>query len=228
MPVRAKICGIRSQLDLHIAVEAGADAVGFICGVTHESEDALDEDAARALVRQVPPYVSTVLVTHLTEADEVLRLAGFLDVDTIQLHGVAEHEAVARVFAAAGRRRVTKAIHIESPEAVAVAETFLDVCDALHLDSRTAGRLGGTGKVHDWSISRRVVELAWERARRPTILAGGLRPENLVSAIQTVGPFAVDVNSGVDDEHGDKDPARVAAFVSLAHSSPTAAEADPG
>ena len=224
MPVRAKVCGIRSQEDLRVAVEAGADAVGFICGVTHESEDALDEDAARTLVRLAPSYVSTVLVTHLTEADAILRLAASVGVDAIQVHGVVERAAMARVFAEAGGRRVTKAIHVEGPEAVAVAESYLDICDALHLDSRTAGRLGGTGKVHDWSISRRIAELAWERERRPVILAGGLRPENLAAAIEAVGPFAVDVNSGVDDEHGDKDQARVGAFISIAHSSPTPSE----
>lgn len=219
MHVRAKICGIRSRQDLQIAVEAGADAVGFICGVTHESEDALEEDAARALVRQTPPYVSTVLVTHLAEAGEVLRLASSLGVDTIQVHGLVGRETVSRVFAGAEGRRVAKAIHVDGPEAVAEAESYLDICDALHLDSRTAGRLGGTGKVHDWSVSRRIVELARERARRPVILAGGLRPENLAAAIEAVEPFAVDVNSGVEDEHGDKDQARVGAFVSIARSS---------
>jgi phosphoribosylanthranilate isomerase len=65
MAVRTKLCGIRSQGDLDVALRAGADAVGFICGVTHASEDALSEDAARDLVRRTPPYVSTVLVTHL-------------------------------------------------------------------------------------------------------------------------------------------------------------------
>ena len=219
MPVRAKLCGIRSPADLEVALRSGADAIGFICGVTHHSEDALEEDAARALVRRVPPYVSTVLVTHLAEGEEILRLAASLGVDTIQLHGLLVRETVAQVFAEAGGRRIVKVVHVEGPEAVAEAESHLDVCDALLLDSRTAERLGGTGQVHDWSVSHRIVELAWERAQRPVILAGGLRPENLAAAIEAVGPYAVDVNSGIEDERGDKDQARADAFVSIARSS---------
>lgn len=218
MPVRTKLCGIRSQPDLEVALRAGADAVGFICGVTHDSEDALEEDAARALVRRVPPYVSTVLVTHLVEAEEILRLAASLGVDTIQLHGLLERETVARVYADAGGRRIAKVVHVEGPEAVAETESHLEVCDALHLDSRTADRLGGTGRVHDWSVSRSIVELAWKQARRPVILAGGLRPENLAEAIEAVGPYAVDVNSGIEDARGNKDQARADAFVSIARS----------
>lgn len=218
MAVRTKLCGIRSPGDLDVALRAGADAVGFICGVTHGSEDALSEDAARDLVRRTPPYVSTVLVTHLQDAAEILHLAAFVGVDTIQVHGLVEHETVARVFAEAGGRRVAKVVHVSGAESLAEAERYLDVCHALHLDSRTADRLGGTGQVHDWSISRQIVELARERAQRPVILAGGLGPENVAEAIETVAPYAVDVNSGVEDERGNKDQERANAFVLLAHS----------
>lgn len=221
IPVRAKLCGIRSRRDLEVALSAGADAVGFICGVTHRSDDALSEQAARELACLTPPYVSRVLVTHLQEAAAILGLAAFLEADTIQLHGLLEHATVAEVFAKAGRR-VTKAIHVTGPEALEEAERYLDACDALHLDSRSADRLGGTGQVHDWSISRRIVELAYERAQLPVVLAGGLRPENVAKAIERTGAYAVDVNSGIEDEQGEKDSAKAAAFVATAHAAASA------
>jgi phosphoribosylanthranilate isomerase len=216
VPVRSKLCGIGSARDLQVAVQAGADAVGFICGVTHVSEDALSEDDARALARQTPPYISTVLVTHLESASEILQLADFIEVDTIQVHGVVTIETLARILAEAAGRRIAKAIHVIGTEAIAEAEHYLEVCDALHLDSRTAERLGGTGELHDWSISRQIVELAHERAGRPVILSGGLRPENVAAAIAAVGPYAVDVNSGIEDADANKQPDRAAAFVSTA------------
>jgi phosphoribosylanthranilate isomerase len=218
MPVRSKLCGIRSPRDLQIAIEAGADAVGFICGVTHVSEDALSEDSARDLARRTPPYVSTVLVTHLETAREILDLAAFIGVDTIQVHGLVNYDTVAATFAEAGGRKITKAIHVTGPEAISEAEQYLGVCDALHLDSRTAERLGGTGELHDWSVSRRIVESAHEQAGRPVILSGGLRPENVAEAIASVEPYAVDVNSGIENEHGDKEPERALAFVSASRS----------
>jgi phosphoribosylanthranilate isomerase len=213
MPVRTKLCGIRSLHDLRIALEAGADAVGFICGVTHVSEDALSEDSARDLARRTPPYVSTVLVTHLETAREILDLAAFIGVDTIQIHGLVNYETVASTFVAAAGRKITKAIHVTGPQAIAEAKQYLEVCDALHLDSRTEDRLGGTGELHDWSVSRQIVELAHKQVGRPVILSGGLRPENVAEAIAAVGPYAVDVNSGVEDEQGNKEPERAAAFV---------------
>jgi phosphoribosylanthranilate isomerase len=215
MPVRSKLCGIRSPQDLQIAVDAGADAVGFICGVTHVSEDALGEDAARELARLTPPYVSRVLVTHLESAREILELAAFVGVDTIQVHGLVDLDTVAAVFSGSEGRRVTKAIHVTGPEAIEEAERYLDICDALHLDSRTSDRLGGTGQLHDWSISRQIVELA-EQAGKPVVLSGGLKPENLADAISAVRPYAVDVNSGIETSHGDKSPDLATAFVSIA------------
>lgn len=217
MLVRSKLCGIRSHHDLRVAVEAGADAVGFICGVTHVSEDALSEQSARDLRRCTPPYVSTVLVTHLETASEILELAAFIGVDTIQVHGLVDVETVAAVLEGAAGRRVTKAVHVTGPEAIDDAKSYLDVCDALHLDSRTVDRLGGTGEVHDWSISRQIAELA-QAVGRPVVLSGGLTPENLADAIAAVRPYAVDVNSGIEDDRGDKVPERAAAFVSTARS----------
>jgi phosphoribosylanthranilate isomerase len=210
---RVKICGMRSEEDLRIAVEAGADAVGLICGVEeYVSEDQLTARQASSLARQVPPFVAKVLVTHHTDPDEILSLAELIGVDTIQLHGDVTPEEAAEVYGRRAGRRVTQRVHVTGPEAVELALEFSPCCDAIHLDSRTADRIGGTGHTHDWSISRQIVDLMAERAV-PVILAGGLTPENVRRAIEIVQPYAVDVNSGVEFPSGDKSPDRASFFV---------------
>ncbi|MGH3686387.1 MAG: hypothetical protein ACRDRU_01805 [Pseudonocardiaceae bacterium] len=95
---RIKVCGIRSEADLRIAVASGANAVGFISGVTHRSEDALARARVAELVAATPPYVSTVLVTHLEHAEEIVDLAEMLGVDTIQIHGLVSSRTLREVF----------------------------------------------------------------------------------------------------------------------------------
>ncbi|WP_068272252.1 phosphoribosylanthranilate isomerase [Aldersonia kunmingensis] len=217
MTVRVKICGIRSEDDLAIAVAAGADAVGFIAGTTHFTEDGLDAAAARNLSRQVPPYVTRVLVTHLQDAVAILRLADQVNADSIQVHGEVSLGTVRAVVNAASGRQVIKAVHVTGAEALDRAVAAADSCGAVHLDSRTDDRLGGTGFTHDWSVSAAIVQALAER-NCPVILAGGLTPANVAEAISVVGPFAVDANSGLEDDRGDKSTGLCRAFVSRAHS----------
>ncbi|MFE9326704.1 phosphoribosylanthranilate isomerase [Nocardia sp. NPDC052278] len=216
MTVRAKICGIRSEDDLRIALAAGADAIGFISGITHFSEDALDAARAAALSRLAPAFVTRVLVTHLEDAAAIVDLADRVAVDAIQVHGLVTIDTVREVRKTAGGRKVIKAVHVTGPEAVDTARQAAVDCDAVLLDSRTADRLGGTGCTHDWSVSAAVVTALHELGC-PVILAGGLGPDNVADAIARVRPFAVDVNSGVETATGDKDPDACATFVAAAH-----------
>lgn len=210
--MRTKICGIRSQSDLRIALEAGVDAIGLICGINHRSEDEVTPEVARSIVRATPPFVSTVLVTHRDTSDAILELADLTGVNTIQVHGIVTLDTLKQVKQRAGSRKVLKAIHVSGEEAIAEAVEAAPHCDALLLDSRSKDRLGGTGTTHDWSISRRIVEAVAEIGT-PVILAGGLNPDNVGAAGDQVGPYGVDVNSGVDDAAGDKSPERCRAFV---------------
>ena len=220
MTVRTKICGIRSENDLRIAISAGADAVGFICGTTHFTEDGLTLAHARELSESVPPFVGRVLVTHLENPDEIIELAAAVAVDTIQVHGMVTDDTVRRVEENSGGRRIVKAVHVTGSAAVSAAIRTAPYCDAVLLDSRTDDRLGGTGTVHDWSISAAIVD-ELRALHVPVILAGGLNPTNVAEAIGRVRPFAVDVNSGVEiPATGDKDPAACAAFVQSAHNTP--------
>ncbi|MEV4236320.1 phosphoribosylanthranilate isomerase [Nocardia sp. NPDC049737] len=221
MTVRAKICGIRSEDDLRIALAAGADAIGLISGITHFSEDALDAEHAEALSRLVPPFVTRVLVTHLEDAAAIVNLADRIGVDAIQVHGLVAIDTVREVRKTAGGRKIIKAVHVTGPEATDAARQAAADCDAVLLDSRTADRLGGTGRTHDWSVSAAIVTALHELGC-PVILAGGLAPDNVADAIARVRPFAVDVNSGVETATGAKQSEACAAFVAAAHRMPGA------
>lgn len=219
MPIRAKICGIRSDADLRIAVNAGADAIGFISGVTHFSEDALDPGRAAELSKRTPPFVTRVLVTHLEDASSIVKLADHIGVDAIQVHGLVTEETARRVRAMANGRKVLRAVHVTGPAAIDVALRASSNCDGIILDSRTGDRLGGTGRTHDWSISAQIVR-ALDGSGCSIVLAGGLGPGNVADAIVTVAPHGVDVNSGVESATGEKDARACAAFVAAAHRSP--------
>jgi phosphoribosylanthranilate isomerase len=210
--LRVKICGNRTSDDLALAGRMGADAVGLIVGARHRTEDAVAPAAAAALLRDVPVFVNSVLVTHLLTAAEVLDLHQAVPASTIQLHDaitVAEVEAIRRVIP---HIPLIKAVGVTDEGAIDVARHFEPYVDALLLDTHTGDRIGGTGVVHDWSISRRIVA----NVNKPVILAGGLRPENLIEAIKAVQPYGVDVNTGVEFSNGEKDPDRVREFIQLA------------
>lgn len=231
-PLRVKLCGIRSRADLAIALNAGADAVGFIVGARHRTEDALSAAAAAALVTALPPFVSSVMVTHLQQATPIVDLARQVGATTLQLQDAlapGELQAIRRALpgvklikavhvgmgeTGTGEPGIGEADHDAGQQALAEALTLEPLVDALLLDSRTADRIGGTGLPHDWSISRRIVA----QCHRPVILAGGLRPENLQAALQAVQPAGVDVNSGIEDGDGHKDAQRAEAFLRICRS----------
>ena len=212
--LRVKICGNRTTKDIALAVAMGADAVGLIVGVRHRSEDAQEPANAAILLRSVPIFVTSVLVTHLIEADQVIRLHATVPTTAIQLHDAIPVEAIEAIRTALPHVPLIKAIGVTDVGSIETAYRFAPHVDALLLDSHTTDRIGGTGRVHDWSISRKIVATL----QIPVILAGGLRPENLVRAVEAVQPYAVDVNSGVEFANGEKDPERVKEFIRLAKS----------
>ena len=219
-PLRVKLCGIRNQADLAIALNAGADALGFIVGARHRTEDELTPAAAAALVATLPPFVSSVMVTHLQQATPIVALLRQVGATTLQLQDAIEPNELRAIRSALPAVKLIKAIHVSNGDVRSVADALSEamaaapLVDALLLDSRTGDRIGGTGLPHDWSISRRIVK----SVGRPVILAGGLRPENLQSALEAVRPAAVDVNSGIEDAAGNKDAQRAGAFVRICRS----------
>ncbi len=207
--MRTKVCGIRNLQDAMTAINAGADAVGFLVGITHLAEDKISKEDARNIIEKLPPFVSTVLVTHLTDKDEIVELAKYLHVDTVQIHDYIPPEDVKYVREKLYYCKILKAIHVlDRDEALNMVKLFEGCCDALLLDSRTKERLGGTGLTHDWNVSREIVE----KSSVPVILAGGITDKNSYDAVKKVRPYGIDANSGVEID-GYKSYEKVKAYI---------------
>jgi len=210
--MRTKICGIRNIGDATIAIKAGANAVGFLVGITHLAEDKIKEKDAKEVISNLPPFVSSVMVTHLTNKKEIVELATYLNVNTIQIHDYIPPEDVTYVRNKMKFCKIIKAVHVlDEQESFDMTCNFEVVCDALLLDSRTQDRLGGTGMVHDWNISKKIVLMS----KIPVILAGGLTDNNVYDAVKKILPYGVDVNSGVEID-GWKNYEKVKKFVTEA------------
>lgn len=209
--MRVKICGTATFADLDCAVAAGADAVGFLMGITHVTQDAVTPETAAAMVATLPPFIVPVAVTHLTKPSDLIRIVELSRCTTLQIQDMVTPDDIAEVREALPYLRIMKAVHVMDESAIATAKYFSDTADAILLDTRTADRIGGTGITHDWNISAKIVK----ECSCPVILAGGLTPENVTEAIIRVRPYAVDVHTGVK-KNGVRDAERTRAFVTNA------------
>ena len=208
--VRVKICGITSLEDLHVAIEAGADAAGFIVGVPRSPRN-LPIRKVRELIRATPVFVEAVTVTAPKNLNHLERICNALDPDVVQVHGSSLlHEEIREQLL---DRRLIGAIQAESDLVIDKVLEVAKAFDAILMDSPIPGRYGGTGKTHDWELSRRVRDAIHPK---PLILAGGLTTENVEEAIGIVKPYAVDVSSGVESHPGLKDGSKVFEFIERA------------
>ena len=200
-----------TTLRLPHASEDLRDAVGFLMGITHVTQDAVTPETAAAMVATLPPFIVPVAVTHLTKPSDLIRIVELARCTTLQIQDVVTPDDIAEVREALPYLRIMKAVHVMDESAIATAKYFSDTADAILLDTRTADRIGGTGITHDWNISAKIVK----ECSCPVILAGGLTPENVTEAIIRVRPYAVDVHTGVK-KNGVRDAERTRAFVTNA------------
>ena len=212
---RAKVCGVTREADLRAAAAAGADAVGIVCDVPVDTPREVSPERVAELAAAVPPFVTSVLVTMPDSAAAGADLVDRVGTDAVQEHGDLSPAEVGDLRAAVDADVVTS---VDAAEPERAAE-YDGVADALLVDSVGADGGGGTGETHDWVRTRE----ATADLDAPLVLAGGLAPDNVAEAVRTVGPFAVDVASGVEESGGVKDHDAVRAFVRNATS---ALEAD--
>lgn len=210
--IRVKICGVRQPEDVTIAARCGADAFGVLVGRAHHSPDFIESAEARRIIRTAPPFMTPVLVTHLSDPVEVLGLINATGVNVVQIHSEMDPTALKMLRGTKRGLRVLKAFHIISEESVTYGEPYLGCVDGFILDtfSPETDQVGGTGRVHDWHISRAVVE---RYAPMPVILAGGLDPVNVSDAVKAVRPYGVDVNTGTKNSGGMKDEMKIKNFI---------------
>jgi len=205
--VKVKICGITRNEDLFMASEAGADAVGVVVDVPSSPRN-LSLDEAKKIMGNAPIFVKTVAVTVPKNLDHLIKIYEKLKPDILQIHGnnlpnIAIREKLPDAIRI---RAVQAASNGVIEDAVEAANTF----DAVLLDSSVSGKYGGTGKVHDWRLSKQVREAIYPK---PLVLAGGLKPGNVKDAIRVVQPYAVDVSSGVESQPGIKDYGKILEFI---------------
>ncbi len=194
--MRTKICGITRIEDALAAVQAGADALGFVFA---PSPRRLTPAAAAGIVRELPPFVTTVGLVVDEDPRPVLE---HCPLDVLQFNGSEAPEWVA----ACGRRAI-KAFRIRAAADLDRLAEYDCACGFL-LDAFVPGIAGGTGQRFPWDLA-----LEAKRFGKPVIVAGGLTPENVGECIRTTQPYGVDVSSGVETAPGIKDPKRLRAFL---------------
>jgi phosphoribosylanthranilate isomerase len=201
--IAVKICGITNIEDALLAVEAGADAIGFI--FAKRSPRLVTKEIVKTIIKQIPPFVSTVGVFVDEPLDVVQDTIDYCGIDIVQLHGNESPTYCSQI-----NKRVIKAFRIQDISSLLILPNY-HVCGYL-LDTFIEGLDGGTGKQFDWGLARDAKEYG------RIILAGGLNPENVAEAIMQVQPYGVDVSSGVECLPGKKDRARMIEFVSMVKS----------
>jgi phosphoribosylanthranilate isomerase len=206
--VRVKICGITRKEDLDVAAAAGADAVGFVVGAPASPRNLSLETAAK-LLRQVPPFVKSVIVSLSASVDVLVETCSDLNPDVVQLHGESLRNAE-YVREELSNMTLIGAVNANLPSALETALAASKIFDGILLDSLSQGQYGGTGIVHDWTSSIRIKQAIHPA---PLILAGGLNPANVAEAVRVVHPYAVDVSSGVEQQPGVKDHQKMVDFV---------------
>ena len=201
--VKVKVCGITNVEDARAALAAGADALGF--NFYRRSPRYIAPEEAREIISELPRAAAVLCVgvfVNEESAATVARMATEANVAVVQLHGDESPE----YCAALREHRVIKALRVGKDFA---PEQARESCaESILLDAFSAGARGGTGETFDWELARRTRRLVAQ-----LYLAGGLTPENVADAIAAVGPYAVDVCSGVELAPGRKDAVRMRAFV---------------
>ena len=202
MSVLVKICGITNLADGKAAMEAGADALGFV--FAESSPRQVTVPAAAAILRELPPLVVRVGVFVNAPEELVVRAAGECGLNLLQFHGDETPEYCLQFGLMS-----MKAFRVRDRASLEPLAQY--PTDAWLLDAYSPDRAGGTGARFDWDLAAEA-----QKFGRPIFLAGGLTVENVADAVRRVRPYAVDVSSGVEAEPGRKDHEKVRAFIQAA------------
>lgn len=196
MITRIKICCISSISEARTAIDCGAWAVGLVARMP-SGPGPIPDELIREIAAVVPPPIATFMLTSETAVDEIIKHHRCTLTNTIQIVDSITAGTYKQLKSALPSVRIVQVVHVIDDKSVEYALKVSNEVDALLLDSGNPNlkikELGGTGRVHDWKLSRRIRE----NASCPVFLAGGLNPDNVSEAITEVNPFAVDVCSGV-------------------------------
>ena len=207
---RVKICCISSLEEARLAVQFGASALGLV-GPMPSGPGVISDELIFEIARQVPPPIGTFLLTSETGAQTIIRHQQKVGTNTVQIVDALQTGTYAEIRQALAGIKLLQVIHVTGEESLDEAQRIATEVDALLLDSGNPNlavkELGGTGRTHNWAISRRIVE----SVPVPVFLAGGLRPDNVRAAVDAVQPFGLDLCSGVRTG-GKLDPFKLESF----------------
>lgn len=211
-----QIAGVIDAPEAEMLQQCGVRYLGFPLRLPVHREDLTEEEAA-AIIKSLAPPAFGVLITYIHQANEIAALCHALGARIVQLHGDIGPDEVKRLKTLAPSLTVIKSLVVGMRDDKAletVARELSPLVDAFITDTfdPKTGASGATGKIHDWRVSRRLVEVI----DRPVILAGGLTPENVKRAIREVRPAGVDSHTGVEDSSGRKSRDKVCKFLSEA------------
>jgi phosphoribosylanthranilate isomerase len=212
---RIKVCCIASEEEAALAIAMGASAIGLVSRMP-SGPGPIPESRIRDIARIVPPGIATFLLTSETTAEPIIAQQRYCGTNTLQLVDEVEPGVHAMLRDALPGIKIVQVIHVRDENAVAEARQVSPQVDALLLDSGNPSlatkELGGTGRAHDWAVSRRICDVV----HVPVYLAGGLNPLNVGKAIAQVQPFGVDVCSGLRTD-GRLDADKLERFVRGVH-----------
>ena len=211
MRTRIKICCISSLLEAKMAISGGADALGLV-GKMPSGPGVISDKEIASIAGSIHPPIASFLLTSEQKAENIISHVRVTGVNTVQIVDELDERNYKFIRNSLPFLRIVQVLHVTGPETVTTALELADQVDAFLLDSgnpfAAVKILGGTGNIHNWNISREIVE----RASVPVFLAGGLNASNVAEAIQTVQPFGVDICSGVRT-NGKLDTEKLAAFI---------------
>lgn len=202
---RIKVCGITNAQDALFAAEAGVDALGFI--FHRQSPRYINPEEARLIIDQLPPFIDVVGVFVDKKRVEVEEIIQYCRLNYVQLHGQETPKYIERLFRFGSPCEIIKAFRVSGMTDAEEFKPYVPYVRSFLLDTYEENLVGGTGRSFDWSIIDRL------NLVRPYVLAGGLKPQNITAALQTLRPCCVDVNSGVEESPGIKDHRLISEFV---------------
>jgi len=213
---RVKICCIANIDEAALAIERGASALGLVSHMP-SGPGVIGDERIAEIAATIPPAIGTFLLTSQQRVADIVEQQRFCRTNTLQICDHLTHGTHRDLKDALPGISVVQVVHVTGPESINEAVRVAPHVDAILLDSgnqRLAVKeLGGTGRTHDWTLSRAIRE----RIGIPLFLAGGLTPENVGQAIEEVGPFGLDVCSGVRTD-GKLDAIKLRRFFSAVHS----------
>jgi phosphoribosylanthranilate isomerase len=205
-----KICCISSIEEANMAIEAGASAIGLV-GQMPSGPGIISDDLIAEITASVPTGIETFLLTSETKAHKIIAHHSKVKTSTIQIVDALTQGTHKQIKTALPNTNIIQVLHVLNKASIAEAIEIAKYVDGLLLDSGnpklSTKELGGTGRIHDWEISKKIVE----KVNVPVILAGGIHPSNAGKAIKEVGPYGLDLCSGVRT-NGNLDKQKLTSF----------------